>query len=198
MARVLECCAAGGPQPAAHPSYPDRDGFGRRTLTLPPAALAAAITSQCTALAALARAVGLPIRIVKPHGALYHDANASLDLAKLVIDSARSALEDSLIAIGPPSGALADAARAAGVEFWREGFADRRRRADGSLVPRTDPNALIANPVEAAAQALELAGQVDIIATHGDTPGALAIARAVRTALRGGGMRTVRGSDVGP
>lgn len=165
---------------------------------MPPAALAAAISAQCSALTSLAREAGLTIRIVKPHGALYHDANASLDLATLVVDSARTVCGNSLIVIGPPRGALVDAARAVGVAFWREGFADRRRRGDGTLVPRTDPDALITDPDEAAEQARQLVDDVDIIATHGDTPGALAIARAVRTALRGGSRRSVRGPDVEP
>lgn len=145
--------------------------------------LAESVAAQCGALAAIAGALGLAIHIVKPHGALYHDANARSDVARTVVDAARAALGEPLIVIGPPAGALADVARELGLAFWREGFADRRRRRDGTLVPRSEPDAMITDPGEAAAQALELAPDVDIIAMHGDTPGALAIAAAVRAAL---------------
>lgn len=191
MARVLACCAADGPRAAAHPSYPDRERFGRTTLSISNEALAASVAAQCLRLSTIARAMGLAIAMVKPHGALYHDANASPQLARLVIDAARAALGGSLTVIGPATGALAEVTRGLGLQFCREGFADRRRRSDGTLVSRSEANALITDPTEAAAQALELAPAVDIIACHGDTPGALAIAAAIRSALaqaRGTGM----------
>lgn len=189
MERVLACCAAGGPMAAAHPSYPDRHGFGRRTMAISEEDLAAAIQSQCGSLATVARDLGCAIVGVKPHGALYHDANARPGLARAVVEAARAVLGGQLVVIGPPQGALAEVAISLGLPFWREGFADRRLRPDGTLVPRTEPGAVITDPGEAAAQALHLAPNVEIIASHGDTPGALAIAAAVRKAIGS----TVRG-----
>ena len=186
MTRVVAFCAAHGrPRAGAHPSYPDPEHFGRRSLHTPAAAMAAAIAEQCAALDAIARAHGLAIDWVKPHGALYHDAAASPALARAVLDGARSALGRPFTVVGPPRGALAEAAAALGLPYAREGFADRARRADGSLVPRSEPGALITDPAIAAATALELArsGALDTLCVHGDTPGALAIARAVRAAL---------------
>lgn len=184
MARIVAFCAARGrPLVGAHPSYPDRAGFGRRARHTPAAALGAEIAEQCAALAAQARAHGVAVAWLKPHGALYHDAAADPALARAVLDGACAALGAAFTVIGPPAGALRDAALAFGLGYAREGFADRGRRADGSLVPRSEPGALIEDPAAAAAQALALAGQVDTICVHGDTPGALAIARAVRAAV---------------
>lgn len=163
----------------AHPSYVDREQFGRRTVPLDPAS----ITDQCRTLAGVARAHGLDVEYVKLHGALYHDANRDLALADLVLDATVAALGTDVTIIGPATGALLDSAHRAGLRFAREGFADRRMRADGSLVPRTAPDALIADPDVAADQAKRLASRVDTICLHADTPGVTEIARAVRAAL---------------
>jgi UPF0271 protein len=190
MARVVGFCAAHGrPRAGAHPSYPDPAHFGRRSLHTPAAALAPAIAAQCAALDAIARAHGLALDWVKPHGALYHDAAASPELARAVIDGARSALGRPFTVVGPARSALAEAAAALGLPYAREGFADRARRADGSLVPRSEPGALVTDPAAAAAAAVALArsGEVDTLCVHADTPGALAIARAVRAALPAAG-----------
>jgi UPF0271 protein len=176
MARVAAVARAVG----AHPSYPDREGFGRRSIPIAPAALEATIRDQCARLAALAR-----VLYVKPHGALYHDARSDPALAAAVIAGARAALGDAFAVIGPPTGALREAAIAAGLRYLREGFADRATRPDGTLVPRSEPNALITDPALAAARARELARDHDTICIHADTPDSLAIARAVRGALDG-------------
>ena len=185
MERVILWCVAKGCAIGAHPSYPDRLGFGRRTLAIEHAALAGAVAEQCGALAAIARRHARAVAYVKPHGALYHDANASPALAGAVVSAVIDALGDSVIVIGPPAGALRDAASGRGLGYASEGFADRRMRADGSLVPRSEPGALLDDPTEAAAQACALAARVDTICVHADTPGALAIAGAVYGALRG-------------
>jgi 5-oxoprolinase (ATP-hydrolysing) subunit A len=206
----------------AHPSYPDRDNFGRASMDIDPTQLQAHVASQCRALADEARAHGIAVHYVKPHGALYHDCTKHRLLANAVIDGALtgllgdtldededdgvfvgSAIDDgslgaranaaaldaadrarsSLTFIGPPTGCLADAARIRGLTYLREGFADRATRPDGSLVPRSEPNALIKDPIAAASRARQLIGSVDTICVHGDSPGALEIARAVRTIL---------------
>lgn len=184
MDRVVGWCARHGRGIGAHPSYPDRANFGRRSLAIEPAALAAAVAEQCAALAEVARRHGRTVDHVKPHGALYHDAAASDALARAVVDAAAGVLGDRLTVIGPPAGALRRAAEARGLGYAREGFADRGMRPDGSLIPRSEPGALLTEPTTAAAQARALAAAVDTICVHADTPGALAIAGAVHAALR--------------
>ncbi|TMQ23766.1 MAG: LamB/YcsF family protein [Deltaproteobacteria bacterium] len=185
MERVVRWCVASGCTIGAHPSYPDRAGFGRKTMAIAPAALAASLTEQCAALAAIARRHDRTVAYVKPHGALYHDAAADPELARTVVNAAADALGDRVIFIGPPYGVLRTAAAARGMRFAVEGLADRRMRPDGRLVPRTEPGALLTDPAAAAAQATALADHVDVICCHADTPGALAIAGAVHGALHG-------------
>jgi 5-oxoprolinase (ATP-hydrolysing) subunit A len=183
MRRVIEVCAARGIEVGAHPSYVDREGFGRRTIAVAPGDLERQIYDQCAALAAIASEHGVRVTFVKPHGALYHDAAKSDALAAAMIDGAVRAL-GSIAVLGPSWGepALRAIAIARGLAYWREGFADRALRPDGSLVPRGEPGALIEDAAAAAAQATSLASSVDAICIHGDSPNALAIARAVRSA----------------
>lgn len=182
MARVVDWCVANARLIAAHPSYPDREGFGRRTPAIEPAALAASLRDQLAALVAIAQPRGAAIEWLKPHGALYHDADRDPILAGLALRAAIDVLGPVGV-IGPPAGALREAAEHFELPFAREGFADRRLRPDGSLVPRSEPGALIEDPTAAAAQARTLLSQVDTICIHADTPNAIAIARAVREAI---------------
>jgi UPF0271 protein len=182
MARVLDACVRLGIRAGAHPSYPDRAGFGRRTMAIDHLALEASLTQQCATLRELAEHRGLSIDHVKPHGALYHDANASRALAEIVVSGVMAAL-GAVTMIGPPSGALRDVARMMGMSYLREAFADRGTRADGSLIPRDQPGALITDATEAEARARALAATSDALCIHADTPNALAIATAVRDAL---------------
>ena len=181
MARVIAGCA--DQQLGAHPSYPDRANFGRAAMTMSAGSLEASIAEQCAALARIATGHGRTIDWVKPHGALYHAAAADLEAARAVLRGATRSLGHAITVIGPPRGALADAAVEIGLRYAREGFADRRLRADGSLVPRSEPDALISDPAAAAAQATRLV-DIDVVCVHADTPNALAIARAVCEALR--------------
>lgn len=185
MERVTRACAAVGTRVGAHPSYEDREGFGRRAKTVAPDVLAASIALQCSRLLAIAKRVGIALASMKPHGALYHAAHADDATARACVDGAVRALGSAIAIVGPAGGALERAARAAGLSFQREAFADRGVRADGTLVPRGEPGALIVDPAAAAARAGELAarGDVDTLCIHGDTPGAVVIARAVRDAL---------------
>lgn len=183
MEHTLALCKQFGTEAGAHPSFPDREGFGRKPMAMAPDALRAAVAEQCHALASVARALDVPVRFMKPHGALYHAANHDRALAEATLRGAREALGDAVTVLGPPRGALRDVAAELGLAFAREGFADRAMRADGTLVPRGEPGAMIDEPAEAAAQARALAPTVDTICVHGDTSGALAIARAVREAL---------------
>lgn len=174
MAEAVARCARYGVGVGAHPSYPDRAGFGRVALHLSAAALAESVAQQCSALAVFG-AVGH----IKPHGALYH-ACADPAVAEAVLDGAAAAL-GAVAVIGPP--ALLAGAAGRGWTTWREGFADRGVGRDGALIPRGQPGALLADPAQVAARALALVGQVDTVCVHGDTPGAVALAWAVRHAL---------------
>jgi UPF0271 protein len=184
MRRVLMACARAGTRAGAHPSYEDREGFGRREVAIDPAVLEESVRAQCERLAGVARECGVIVSHVKAHGALYHAANWEPRIARAVIAGARAALGSPLV-LGPPAGELRRAAEDAGLPFAREGFADRAMRADGSLVPRGEPGAVITDPGAARAQGRRLAtaGTFDTLCVHGDTTGAVAIARAVREEL---------------
>ncbi|BDV29684.1 5-oxoprolinase subunit PxpA [Microbacterium terricola] len=184
----------------AHPSYLDRPGFGRRALAVEPETLRAQVDEQLTALAA----AGADIRYVKPHGALYHAVIADTQAARAVA-AAVVALSDR---VGRPvpvlgmDGAIARICAQAGLPFVREAFLDRGYRADGSLVPRDEPGALLHDPAEVADRAVRLARTGEVAAAdgsviaagatslclHGDTPAAVAMARAVRAALESAGI----------
>jgi UPF0271 protein len=185
MLRAVELCRTYATRLGAHPSYPDRQSFGRRPMTIDHDALRASVAEQCNRLAAVARRLGETIAFVKPHGALYHAAGSDSTVADALVDAANGSLGRDVVVIGPPRGALATAATRARQAYAPEGFADRAAREDGSLVPRDEPGALLLDPATAAARARELAsvGDMATVCVHGDTPGALAIARAVRAAL---------------
>jgi 5-oxoprolinase (ATP-hydrolysing) subunit A len=185
MRKAIERCRRHGTHLGAHPSYPDRENFGRRRVTIPLADLRTSIAEQCARLASLAKEGGEAPRFVKAHGALYHAARDDAEIAAMLVAGSRAALGDDVAFIGPAEGALRMAVARAGIAYLREGFADRGMRPDGTLVPRDEPGALIVDPALAAAQATALvaSGGVDTVCVHGDTPGAEAIARAVRAVL---------------
>ncbi len=148
-------------------------------MSLAPAALADAVAEQCARLPAATW--------LKPHGALYHAADEDDAIAAAVLDGAGRALARFAV-IGPGGGAMAEACRRRGLALAIEGFADRAaREVDGRLVlvPRGEPGALIVDPDAAAETARRLRARVDTVCVHGDTPGAVAIARAVRRVLDG-------------
>lgn len=184
MDRVTRACLGAGTRIGAHPSYDDREGFGRRARVVEPAALERSIAEQCTRLRVVAERHGAALASVKPHGALYHAAHADAAVARACIDGITRAL-GTIAVVGPAGGALERAARAAGHPYQREAFADRGVRNDGSLIPRGQPGAIVEDEAIAVARTRALAarGDVDTLCIHADTPGALAIARAVRAAL---------------
>jgi UPF0271 protein len=186
MTRVLECCARFGTRAGAHPGYPDRANFGRKAIVIAPDVLGASVAEQCHALVSCARTHGdVPLPFVKLHGALYHAANADSVLAHAALKGIIEALGWDVTVIGPGAGTMIDAATELGLRYAREGFADRGMRADGSLVPRGEPGAMIDDPARAAEQARTLiaSGSVDTICVHGDGKNALAVARAVRAVM---------------
>lgn len=184
----------------AHPSYPDRAGFGRTSMAMDAGALRESLHAQLEAL----RAAGADIRYVKPHGALYHDAGSRPKIAEVIVDVVRSLAsglerEVPILADDP---ALEAACDVAGVPFVREAFLDRGYGADGRLVPRGQPGDLLHDADEVAARAVRLArdgivttvtGEDIVVAAqsfclHGDTSESLALARAVRKALADAGI----------
>lgn len=164
----------------AHPGYPDPANFGRLSLNMPLDAVAETVFEQIKTLAQFTN----EIRHVKPHGALYNQAVNDPDLARAIAQGvARFSREITLV--GLANSRMLEVFAEAGFQIAAEAFADRRYNADGTLVARTEANALITDPAEAAEQALKFArdGTVQTICVHGDTPGAAAIARAVAQAL---------------
>jgi UPF0271 protein len=166
----------------AHPGYPDPTGFGRRDLAATPAEVTAYVIAQIGALEAVCRAEGARLRYVKAHGALYNRAVRDAALADGIAEAVRL-VNPALVLLGLPDSELIAAADRAGIPSAREGFADRGYRPDGTLVPRSEPGALITDARAAADQAEQLASRVDSICVHSDTPGAVQLVSAVRARL---------------
>jgi 5-oxoprolinase (ATP-hydrolysing) subunit A len=165
----------------AHPGHADLRGFGRRAIQAAADDIEKDVLYQVGALQAFARAHGTRVVHVKPHGALYNQACRDRELADLFVIAAA---QFHLPVVGLPGSAL-EAACADRVKFIAEGFADRRYRPDGSLVPRTEPNAFVDNPGEAVKQIEWLINDrhIQTICVHGDNPDAVAFTKAVRAAL---------------
>lgn len=171
----------------AHPSYPDRDGWGRRSIEISMHDLRISLLEQLDALMRAADGLRASITHCKPHGALYHDAAIDPILAGLIAETIADR-HPELRVIALAGSALVDACIDAGIDVLGEGFADRGYR-DGQLIPRGEPGALLVRPEDAAGQALRLLEDPSIqtICIHGDTPNALALAAATRAALDGAG-----------
>ena len=173
----------------AHPGFPDREHFGRRELVRTEQQILEDCVYQVGALAGLAKAVGLTLRHLKPHGALYNLACRDEAYGRPVV--AAAALF-GLPLLGLPGSRLQELS-VGRCPFVAEGFADRRYLPDGSLVPRSQPNAFIEDPAEAVRQVEWLLRErgVRTICVHGDNPHALAFVRALRAALTAAGHRLV-------
>jgi 5-oxoprolinase (ATP-hydrolysing) subunit A len=201
MRRVCSRAAAAGVAVGAQVSYRDLAGFGRRFMDVDRAELTDDILYQLAALDGIARVAGTRVSYVKPHGALYNAAVSHEDHAQAVVDAVL-AYDRRLPVLGLPGSVLLREAEAAGMRPVSEGFADRGYTPAGTLVPRTQPGALVHDPVAVAARALRMAadGVVDAVdgspvlmpvqsvCVHGDTPGAVEMARAVRTSLEEAGL----------
>ncbi|MFN4258905.1 MAG: LamB/YcsF family protein [Gemmataceae bacterium] len=178
---TLRAAAQHGVQVGAHPGFADRESFGRRELQRTESEIHADCVYQIGALRGLARSVGITPRYVKAHGALYNMACRDEAYARPIVAAAELF---GLAVMGLPDSRL-QAACAGRCPFVAEGFADRRYRADGSLVPRTEPDAFIHDPAEAVQQVSWLIHHrgVQTICVHGDNPQALAFVRQLREAL---------------
>lgn len=200
MRASVERAARHGVAVGAHPSYPDPANFGRLPMAADPTALRAWVSEQLAALVA----AGADLRYVKPHGALYHAVTVDPGQA----DAVARAVADVAGKIGRPlpilgiRGAIEGAAASVGLPFLLEAFLDRGYTRTGGLVPRSQPGALLDDPAEVSARALRLVRErvvatvdgsaVDVEAVslclHGDTPAAVEMARAVRSALAADGI----------
>lgn len=191
-ATLLETCrraVAAGVTIGAQVGYPDLAGFGRRFLDMSPADLTAAVIYQIGALDGLARTVGGAVRYVKPHGALYNACVDHEGQAGAVVEAVR-AYDRELPLLGLRGSALLRLARQRKIRQVTEYFVDRNYTADGRLVDRRQPNALIHNAEYAARRAVRAAqeGMADSFCTHGDTSGAVTMAQVVRAALEDAGV----------
>lgn len=201
MRAASRAAAAHGVTITAHVAYPDRGGFGRRFLDIAPADLTDQVVVQVGALQAMARAEGAQVRGMKPHGALYNTL-AHHDTQAAAVVRALQELGD-LPLIAAPGAVAVETAQEAGIAVVLEGFADRAYLPDGTLTPRSTPGAVLTDPAAVAAQALSIAtargvrtadgSWVDLpvrsLCLHGDTPGAVELARTVRSHLEAAGVR---------
>jgi UPF0271 protein len=198
--RTIRAAAGAGVAVGAHPGFPDLQGFGRRTMHIAPAELASMLIYQIGAVAALARVEGAPLRHVKAHGALYNMAVSDAGLAGAIADAV--AAFPGVVLFAPVHSAMADAAAERRVDVVHEAFLDRGYRRDGTLAPRSESGALVTDPEQVAARAVQFASDGTVttvdgarltvrpqtLCIHSDTPGAPRLAAAARAALQSAGV----------
>jgi UPF0271 protein len=204
MRQTVRTAVAAGVSLGAHPSYPDLAGFGRRAMAMAPAELEAALLYQLGALAGIAQAEGGRLTHVKPHGALNNQACEDAALADVVARAVK-AYDRELILLAPALSELVSAGERAGLRVAAEVFADRAYTDAATLVPRSQPGAVLHGDDEVVAHVLRMLDAGGIVAAsgkvlkttmhsicvHGDTPGAVANARRLREVLNGKGWELV-------
>ncbi len=196
LRRVCQMAADRNVTIGAQVSYPDLAGFGRRFIDIDPTELRDAVLYQLGALDGFAQVAGIGIAYVKPHGALYHASFTHPDQAEAVVAAAHE-YDPSMALLAAPGSPLLALADSLGMEPVPEAFADRGYLPDGRLVPRSEPGAVLTDPAAVADRAVSIATQHRVtaidgsdievqarsICIHGDTPGAVEMARAVRAGL---------------
>lgn len=201
MFRTLTLAKAQGVVTGAHPSYPDKEGFGRRRLPCTPAEIERFTAAQVGALMGVATLAGQPISYVKPHGALANVAAAEAPVARAIIRAVR-AVDPALALLAISGTVLETEARAGGMSVFSEIFADRGYAPAGTLVPRGAPGAMIADSAVAVARLFDFLAtglmptvggdplplHADSICIHGDSPHATAMARDLRAAFTAHGL----------
>lgn len=199
MRTMLAAAKSKNIAPGAHPSYPDRDGFGRQSMDILLADLETCLKSQLHAIAAIAADVGVQLTHLKPHGALYNDAQDDPALATLLVEMAA---ETGLALVGMPGSLIQQIAAERKISFIAEAFIDRRYTGNGRLVPRSEPDAVIADENERILQGLSLATgstlsaqdgaalkvKAHSLCLHSDSDGALETAKRMRHALENAGI----------
>jgi len=208
MDTTVASCVERGVGVGAHPGFPDLVGFGRRAMDLTPDEVRTDVLYQIGALWAFAAAHGTRVRHVAPHGRLGNLVATRADYAAAVVEAV-SSVDRSLIVLAQ-DGELADAARSAGLAVAVVGIADRAYQDNGTLVPRGQPGAVIQDEAEIAARTVRMVTEgvirsvsghdipveCDTVLLHGDTPGALALARRVRADLIAAGVEIAPLADV--
>jgi UPF0271 protein len=201
MRRTMALCLRHGVTIGAHVSYPDREHFGRRELEMLPAEIGASVAGQLRELSDIARAAGVEVRYLKAHGALYNRMAREVAVADAVIGALR-AFDPKLLLLTLPGCAAMERAATLGITAVGEAFADRGYRDDGRLQPRDQPGALLTDVGEVTSRALAwvrggmmqsvtgkpLPLQARSLCVHGDTPGAVELAAALRGALADAGV----------
>ncbi|MEI2297329.1 LamB/YcsF family protein [Ensifer sp. MJa1] len=202
--KTVKAAAEKGVSIGAHVSYPDRVGFGRRDMDVTSAELTADVIYQIGALKGVAAAAGVAVTYVKPHGALYNRIAHDPKQGQAVIDGIK-AIDPDLVLMGLAGAPILDLARKSGLKTVAEAFADRAYTPDGQLVSRREPGAVLHDTAVIARRMLQLARERTLeaidgstikidaqsICVHGDSPGAVAIAQAIRGAFEADGI-TVR------
>ena len=201
LARTCRAAAARDVRVGAQVGYFDLAGFGRRRIEVAPAELTADVIYQIGALQALARAAGTTLAYVKPHGALYNTIATDRDQARAVAEAVHAA-DPELPVLGLAGSVFFTEARQLGLRTVAEAFADRAYRSDGQLLPRSDSGAVLHDPVHIAERVVDMVKSgtvtavdgsvvnidVESVCVHGDSPGAVEIAGAVRNRLMAEGI----------
>jgi UPF0271 protein len=201
MRATVQLARRHGVAVGAHPSYPDRAGFGRERLARTPDEVRADVVAQVRALLAICREQGVTLVHVKPHGALYNAAAGDAELARAIAEAVRE-VDPGLVVVCLAGSPMVGLVRGMGLSCAEEAFADRGYTALGTLVPRGRPGALLRDPAAVAERASRMARErrvladdgtvvpvgADTLCLHGDTPGAAELARAVRKRLQADGV----------
>lgn len=202
MRAAVRLAVARGVAVGAHPSYPDREGFGRRIVPTAADVLTEVLVAQIQALREIADQEGVRLQHVKAHGALYNAAAGDRGIAE-AIGRAILRVDPALVAVALAGALMGETLARLGLRVAHEGFIDRAYTAEGFLVPRDRPGALIADPVRAAERAvimvrdgrvasvegIEVRLTVQTLCVHADTPGSPMLAAAARRALEAAGVR---------
>lgn len=193
MRETLRLAKRFGVNAGAHPGWNDRGNFGRKEMDISPAETEKIVLEQIQILAAIAKEEGVALTHVKPHGALYNQSARDVELAGAIARAVKTSSVD-LVLVGLAGSRSLEAGREVGIRVAAEGFPDRDYNADGSLISRLLPGALIESPEEAARHAVELVktGRMDTLCLHGDHPNAPQNAKMLREVLEKKGIE-VRG-----
>jgi UPF0271 protein len=196
MQKMILACKQKGVAVGAHPSYPDREGFGRRRIVIDNSTLRESVVNQLQSFLFVSDALNMPMSHVKAHGRLYNDAARDKNLANLLVDTIKE-IDTRISIVGPPNSILAEAARNSGSNFIAEAFLDRRYKDNGFLVDRDCPGAILDSLAKRCEQARNIVCnqrvetesnnfiqiEAKTLCLHGDSPDALETARMVYSLL---------------
>ena len=205
MKRVINLCIEHNVAIGAHPSFPDKENFGRTEMNLPSAQIHSIIIEQLEILNSIVKAAGSNLHHIKPHGALYNMAAKNTGIAHTIAKAVKK-FDDKLIFYGLSGSVMITMAKEEGLKTANEVFADRTYQPDGSLTPRTKPNALIENEITAVLQAMQMIKnktvtatngtrikmEADTVCIHGDGKNAVPFAKALYNSLQQEGISILK------